>query len=205
MQCSNTLTVKNRLKENKNKLLHKSIDWILQDSQYLSWRDANNVCLLWIKSDASKEKTMMLIDLIERLSLSQDKFIVMTYFFCQNANYELNILEAIIKSLILQLVNQQQKLKESLQRRWDTKNARFSENVISWQTLWNIFLEMLKYCKCQRVYVIVNAFDECQDDGMIDFLKRFVWTRLHHSSKIKWLLTSWSLNSVERELLAESD
>ena len=40
----------------------------------------------------------------------------MTYFFCQNANYELNILEAIIKSLILQLVNQQQKLKESLQR-----------------------------------------------------------------------------------------
>lgn len=148
---------------------------------------------------------MMSIDLIKWLSLSQDKFIVMTYFFCQNANYELNILEAIIKSLILQLVNQQQKLKESLQRCWDTKNARFSENVTSWQTLWDIFLEMLKYCKCQRVYVIVNALDECQDDDMIDFLKRLVRTKLHHSSKIKWLLTSRSLNSAERELLAESD
>ena len=44
---------------------------------------------------------------------------------------------------------------------------------------------MLKYCKCQRVYVIVNALDECQDDGMIDFLKRLVRTKLHHSSKIK--------------------
>ncbi len=148
---------------------------------------------------------MMSIGLIERLSLPQDKFTVVTYFFCQNADYELNTLEAIIKGLILQLVNQQQELKESLRRRWDTENARFSEDVTSWRTLWDIFLEMLEYCKCQRVYVIVDALDECQDGGMTDFLKRLVRTGLHHPSKIKWLLTSRPLDSAERELLAGSD
>ena len=85
----------------------------------------------------------MSIGLIERLLLPQDKSTVVTYFFCQNADYELNTLGAILKGLILQLVNQQTELKESLRRRWDTTNERFDGDIKSWRTLWNIFLEML--------------------------------------------------------------
>jgi hypothetical protein len=57
---------------------------------------------------------MMSIGLIEWLSLLQDASTVVTYFFCQNGNYKLNTLKAITKGLILQLVNQQKELKESL-------------------------------------------------------------------------------------------
>ncbi|KFY03079.1 hypothetical protein V490_00302 [Pseudogymnoascus sp. VKM F-3557] len=205
LRCPDALLVKNRLKENKDKLLHKSIDWILQDLQYISWKDGDNVSLLWIKGGAGKGKTMISIGIIERLSLAQDESTVLTYFFCQSADYELKTLEAIIKGLILQLVNQQNDLKESLRRRWDTINERFDEDVNSWRTLWNIFLEMLHRCKCPRVYVIVDALDECQDDGMVDFLKLIVRTGLDQPSKIKWLLTSRPLDSAEQELLAGSD
>jgi hypothetical protein len=205
LRCPDTLAVKNRLKENKDKLLYKSIDWILQDPQYISWKDGDDVCLLWIKGGAGKGKTMMSIGLIERLSLLHDASTVVTYFFCQNADYELNTLEAIIKGLILQLVNQQKELKESLRCRWDTINERFDEDVTSWRTLWNIFLEMLHRCNCPRVYVIVDALDECQDDGMADLLKLIVRTGLDQPSKIKWLLTSRPLDSAEQELLAGSD
>jgi hypothetical protein len=205
LRCPDTLVVKNRLKENKDKLLYKSIDWILQDPQYISWKDGDDVCLLWIKGGAGKGKTMMSIGLIERLSLLHDASTMVTYFFCQNADYELNTLEAIIKGLILRLVNRQIELKGSLRRRWDTVNERFSEDVTSWRTLWDIFLEMLEHCKCQRVYVIVDALDECQDDGMADLLNCLVRTGLHHPSKIKWLLTSRPLDSAGRELLAGSD
>jgi hypothetical protein len=205
LQCPDTLVVKHRLKENKDKLLYKSIEWIFQDPQYFSWQDGDDVCLLWIKGGAGKGKTMLSIGLIERLSLPKDDSTVVTYFFCQNADYELNTIEAIIKGLILQLVNQQKELKESLRRRWDTVNQRFDEDVTSWRTLWNIFLEMLDRCKCRRVYVIVDALDECQDEGMADFLKLIVRTGLNHLSKIKWLLTSRPLDSAERELLVESD
>jgi hypothetical protein len=205
LRCPDTLLVKNRLKENKDKLLYKCIDWILQDPQYSSWKDRDDVCLLWIKGGAGKGKTMISIGLIERLSLPQDKSTVVTYFFCQNADYELKTLEAIIKGLILQLVNQQKELKESLRCRWDTINERFDEDVTSWRTLWNIFLEMLHRCKCPRVYVIVDALDECQDDGMADLLKLIVRTGLDQPSKIKWLLTSRPLDIAEQKLLAGSD
>jgi hypothetical protein len=197
--------VKHRLKENKDKLLYKSIEWIVEDPQYVSWQDGHDICLLWIKGGAGKGKTMMSIGLIERISLPQDASAVVTYFFCQNADYELNTIEAIIKGLILHLVNQQKELKESLRRRWDPVNNRFNEDVTSWRTLWDIFLEMLERCKCQRVYVIVDALDECQHDGMADFLKLIVRTGLHHPSRIKWLLTSRPLDSAEQELLAGSE
>jgi hypothetical protein len=205
LRCPDTLAVKNRLKENKDKLLHKSIDWILKDPQYLSWRDGDDVCLLWIKGGAGKGKTMMSIGLIDRLSRGDDVSTVVTYFFCQNADHELNTFAAIIKGLILGLVNQQKELKESLRCRWDTMNERFSEDVTSWRTLWDIFLEMLEHCKCKRVYIIVDALDECQGDGMAGLLRCLVRTGLHHPSKIKWLLTSRPLDSAERELLSGSD
>jgi hypothetical protein len=105
----------------------------------------------------------------------------------------------------LQLVNQQEELTKFLRCRWDTEKECFSENVNSWRTLWDIFLEMLEYCKCQRVNVIVDALDECQGHGMTDLLKCLVRTGLRRHSKIKWQLTSQPLDSAERELLASSD
>ena len=64
---------------------------------------------------------------------------------------------------------------------------------------------MLHRYNCPRVYVIVDALDKCQDDGMADLLKLIVRTGLDQPSKIKWLLTSRPLDSAEQELLAGSD
>ena len=186
-------------------MLHKSFDWILRDPKYIGWQDGTDVCLLWIKGGAGKGKTMMSIGLIEELLQRPKDATVVTYFFCQNADYELNTIEAIIKGLIRQLVRQQEQLKQCLRDRWDTVHEQFSEDVTSWRGLWNIFMEMLDCCTCPRVYVIVDALDECQDDGMADLLKLIVRTGLGRPSQIKWLLTSRPLDSAEQELLAGSD
>ena len=127
----------------------------------------------------------MSIGLIERIPDWQNSTTIMTYFFCQNADYELNTIESIIKGLILRLVNQQEQLTASLRRRWDTTHRRFDEGVTSWRTLWIIFLEMLDCCQCQRVYVIINALDECEDKGITDFFKLIIRTGLQQPSKIK--------------------
>jgi hypothetical protein len=205
LRCPDSLIVKNRLKENKDKLLPQSIEWILQDLKYKDWQDGGKLCLLWIKGGAGKGKTMMSIGVIERLLLSQNNSTLVTYFFCQNADYELNALEAIIKGLILQLVNRQEGLKKCLRNRWDSLKNCFVEDVTSWRTLWNILLEMLDQCNDQRVYIIVDALDECQDDGMADFLRLIVRNGLDHPARIKWLLTSRPLDSAQRELLAGHD
>lgn len=147
----------------------------------------------------------MSIGLIEELSQKHHESTVVAYSFCQNADNELNTLESIIKGLILQLMNQQIGLRESLRCRWDTAHNRFNEDITSWQNLWNILMEMLDRCQCSKIYIIVDALDECQDNGMADFFKRLVRNGLDHPSKIKWLLTSRPLDSAERALLVGRD
>ncbi|CAI7677693.1 unnamed protein product [Penicillium discolor] len=202
LRCPDSLAVKTHLKETKDRLRRESFEWVLQDPQYRSWRNGNDVCLLWIKGGAGKGKTMMSIGLIEALSQEQDKTAVVTYFFCQNANNELNTLESVIKGLILRLVSQRGELKESLRSRWDPKNDRFSKDVSSWRALWDILWEMLDRCDCLRVYVMVDALDECQDSGITDFLRLIIRNGLDQPTKIKWLLTSRPLEAAERTLLA---
>ncbi|KAJ5797857.1 uncharacterized protein N7503_007153 [Penicillium pulvis] len=205
LRCPDSFAVKNRLKGTKDKLVHASIEWIFRDPRYIGWQDGEETGLLWIKGGAGKGKTMMSIGLIERLLLARNGPCVVTYFFCQDADHELNTLESVIKGLILQLLNQEERLKVSLRNRWDTVNGRFEKDVSSWEALWNILLEMLNNCKCQRVYVLVDALDECRDSGMADFLKLIVRTGLDQVSKIKWLLTSRPLESAQRELLVGND
>ncbi|EXJ81654.1 hypothetical protein A1O1_07719 [Capronia coronata CBS 617.96] len=208
LRCPDSLAVKHRLKENKDKLVHKSFDWILKDPQYLRWQDESDVGLLWIKGGAGKGKTMMSIGLIEVLEEQSrqmaDSYAVI-YFFCQDADYELNTIDAIIKGLILQLVRKQPKLKQSLRDRWDVASQRYTENVSSWRGLWVIFMEMLHRCTYARLYVMVDALDECQDSGMAELLRLVVRTALDWPSRLKWLVTSRPLDSAERVLLAGPD
>ncbi|KAJ5207896.1 hypothetical protein N7449_002275 [Penicillium cf. viridicatum] len=205
LRCPDSLAVKNRLKETKDKLLLQSFEWILQNSEYLSWRDGKDICLLWIKGGAGKGKTMMSIGLIKELSRIRHESTVVAYSFCENVDNALNTLESIIKGLILQLMNQQTDLKESLRSRWDTMHDRFNEDMTSWQNLWNVLMEMLDRCHCSKIFIIVDALDECQDNGMADFFKRLVRNGLDQPAKIKWLLTSRPLDSAERALLVGRD
>ncbi|KAF3915946.1 hypothetical protein AA313_de0206388 [Arthrobotrys entomopaga] len=133
-----------------DKLLAKSIAWILSDPQYLLWKDGDEVCLLWIKGGADKGKTMISIGLIEQLSTRHSNAsVAVTYYFCQNANYKLNTLESMIKGLILQLALCDKELKEPIRRLWDAKDKRFKGDVTSWKVLWDIFLEILQRCKSE--------------------------------------------------------
>ncbi|KAF9885330.1 hypothetical protein FE257_013047 [Aspergillus nanangensis] len=155
------------------------VNHIFQDPQYCRWQGELDVRLLWIRGGAGKGKTMMTIGLIEQLS--PDESSIITYFFCQNADYKLNSVEGIIKGLIWQLTRQQKGLLEFLQSRWDATNEKF-----------------------RRVYVVVDALDECQNKGMAEFLRSIVNAGLDHSN-IKWLLTSRPLDDADRELLTSTD
>lgn len=202
LQCPDPFVVKNRLKESKDKLIFTAIEWIFQNPQYCLWQKEDDVRLLWIRGGAGKGKTMMTIGLVEQLS--QDDSSIVVYFFCQNADYELNSIEGIIKGLIQQLIRQRKELLELLQRRWDATHACFKENISSWRVLWDIFLEMINHCMHQKVYVVVDALDECRNEGMAEFLRIIVRTGLDYSN-VRWLLTSRPLDDADRELLTTTE
>lgn len=205
MRCPDSFLVKTRLKANKDKLLRQSFDWVLHDPQYIDWQQNDEVGLLWIKGGAGKGKTMMSIGLIEELTRQPKHETVVTYFFCQSTDIELNTINAVIKGLIRQLLRQQASAKQCLRDRWDMANKAFTEDTSSWQGLWNLLIEMLDSCACPRTYVIVDAVDECRDHHIFDLLRLLVRTGLSRPSQIKWLLTSRPLDSAQQVLLGASD
>lgn len=206
LRCPDSFAVKIRLKEKKDKVLYHSFQWILNDSKYTTWKDGIDVALLWIKGGPGKGKTMMSIGMIEELARSLKESATVIYFFCQNADYELNTVEAIVKGLILQLAQQQEQTKDCLLQQWDVLHQRLSEKMQSWRGLWDVFLEMIDRCPLEtKVYIVIDGLDECRHEGMADLLKIIVRTGLSHPPRVKWLLTSRPLSVAERELLAGSD
>lgn len=198
LQCPDPFVVKNRLKETKDKLVFKAIEWVLRNPQYCRWQNGDDVRLLWIRGGAGKGKTMMSIGLVEQFS--EDDSSIVTYFFCQDTDYQLNTMEGIIKGLIQQLIRQRKELIEFLQCHWDPAEASFTENMSSWRRLWDVLLEMINHCRRQRVYVVVDALDECQNGEIGEFLKLIVRTGLDNAN-VRWLLTSRPLDDADRELL----
>jgi hypothetical protein len=191
--------------ENKDKLLSAAIEWIFQDTErFLNWQNNLDVSLLWIKGGAGKGKTMMTIGITERLLSASDNSVIVTFFFCRNDNSQLKTIAAILKGLILRLLSKNRGLEDALLNRWDRKTKQFTEDMNVWQTLWDVFLEMLDHCRPRKVYVVIDALDECEDKDMADFLGRIVRRGLYQSG-VKWLLTSRPLDSAEQKLLTGDD
>src|SRR6185437_11528701 len=100
---------KRRIKDTKGGLIQDASSWILSHDDFRKWRDSDEARLLWIKGDPGKGKTMLLITIIDELerqfphqglSGSTDKPTVLSYFFCQGTNENLNNATAVLKGLI---------------------------------------------------------------------------------------------------------
>ncbi|KAG8532992.1 uncharacterized protein KY384_001774 [Bacidia gigantensis] len=205
LQWPETLSVKVRLKSGNHKVVPGTIDWILRDSSYLEWWSKDDVGLLWLKGGAGKGKTMIAINLIDGPLRPQAEISTVIYFFCQNTNNQLDNVEAIIKGLIWRLAKQQEELKSSLASRWNPDTQSFNNNNTSWEALWDILLEMLESCRRPKIYVVIDALDECKGENVREFLRALVRSGLYNNSKIKWLLISRSFDIAEQELLLAPD
>jgi hypothetical protein len=188
--------------------VQEAITWVLQDSRYQQWLTGNGICLLWIRGGAGKGKTMMSIGLIEQLitlsEASDHGSSVVTYFFCQYDDYRLNTVEAILKGLILRLYEARGETQSVLRELWDDEHQRPFARSVPLRELWEMFEAMISKCHC-RIYIVVDALDECTKAGMSDLLRLIVRNGLDLPSKIKWLLTSRPLAEADRMLLASHE
>lgn len=57
-----------RIEMMKGGLLRESSDWVLQNPVFRQWQSDAAGQLLWIKGDAGKGKTMLMISIIDKLS-----------------------------------------------------------------------------------------------------------------------------------------
>jgi NACHT domain len=182
---------KNRILSSKNPLLKGSCIWILNDPAFTEWWNNDGCSILWIHGDPGKGKTMMMIALIDEIQQRLDVIPgsgVLSYFFCQNTIQELNNAVSIVRGLTYLLAKQNPALTCHLRKRYDETNRSPFEGFNALQGLWNMLLEILRDPSLPRVYLLVDALDECDSGSLEIFLKLLSASEL--SSKVKWVVTS---------------
>ncbi|KAK0643034.1 hypothetical protein B0T16DRAFT_175398 [Cercophora newfieldiana] len=129
---------------------------------------------------------------------SRDANSMLSYFFCQATVPKLSNAQAVLRGLIYMLVNKQQpSFRSHVRDRFkDTGEPLFS-NAEAWPALCNIFLDILRDPSLHRVYLIVDALDECVEgqDKLLKFvLQEAQWPR------VKWIISSRNNIAQSRKL-----
>lgn len=189
-----------RIEDTKGGLLDASYQWILDNPDFRQWREADRSRLLWIKGDPGKGKTMLLCGIIKELEKSIPKTELLSYFFCQATDSQINSAVAALRGLLYMLVNQQPSLVSHVQKQ--TRAGRSSyEGTNAWIVLSNIFTDILQDPSLNLTYLLVDALDECVHDQakLLDFIVQ----KSTISTHVKWILTSRNHANIEQKLLLD--
>ncbi|RDW66409.1 hypothetical protein BP6252_10044 [Coleophoma cylindrospora] len=220
-QCLRDLVVtdpredKARIEQNKDRLLKQCYGWILEDTSFQRWRAKGNTRLLWIKGDPGKGKTMMTMGLVDELS-SKDRLptgkwrkllkvkrpsssYLVAYFFCQSTRPELNNAASVLRGLIYLLVAQRAGLISHIQNQYRARGNKIFEGINAIYALKNILSDILNDPTLPITYLLVDALDECTS-GHPEFLQIITDTASAQRSRVKWLVTSRNLPSIEQFL-----
>ncbi|KAJ5366099.1 hypothetical protein N7541_000040 [Penicillium brevicompactum] len=176
-----------------------SYEWILRHPQFQCWRGSNDSQVLWVKGDPGKGKTMLLCGIIDelrpttKLEVSQAKAFL-SFFFCQATVPKLSNAHAVLRGLIYMLIKQHPLFLPHVQERFkDTGEPRFGD-AEAWIALCNMFSDIVRESSLERIYVVVDALDECVQDQ--DKLLQFILNESKDFPHVKWIISS--RNHVEQ-------
>ncbi|CAH0025037.1 unnamed protein product [Clonostachys rhizophaga] len=156
---------KSRIESTKGGLLKASYRWILEDEAFKAWCE-NTEPLLWIKGSPGKGKTMLLCGLIDELSTARlpPHRRLVSYFFCQAADSNLNNALAVLRGLIYTIVRQNWALIKYAHQEWKVAGKELFEDSNAFDALIMILDDILEHdTQAERVFII-DALDECSKD-----------------------------------------
>ncbi|RYP25887.1 hypothetical protein DL768_011651 [Monosporascus sp. mg162] len=200
---------KQRIEDTKGGLFLGASNWILDHHDFRRWQDSEDSRLLWIKGDPGKGKTMLLITIVDelerRLARSQQPAsaaTVLSYFFCQGTNRELNNATAVLRGLIYLLGVRHTALVSHLRTRYDHAGSKLFQDANSFFALSEVLENMLRDESLAGAYLVVDALDECVTDR-----ERLLKLIAHHaaaSPHIKWIVSSRNRSEIEQNLKMDS-
>ncbi len=219
---------KKRIEDTKGGLLTDTYRWVLENDDFKHWRYGScgssdrDGQLLWVRGDPGKGKTMLLCGIIDELSISTEirdpeSSAVLSYFFCQATDSRINNASAVLRGLIYMLIDQQPMLISHVQKKYDQAGKLLFEDVNAWAALTEILRSILADPNLQKIYLVIDALDECGTVGAnqadrqnssptgahqsadLSKLLRFI-AQNSTLPKVKWLLSSRNWPSIEEHL-----
>ncbi|KAL2829454.1 quinon protein alcohol dehydrogenase-like superfamily [Aspergillus cavernicola] len=190
-----------RIEQTKDKLLEGSSDWIFDREDFKNWIDGDEATIYWIKGEPGKGKTMLLIGIIKQMLQISSATGLVSFFFCQNTDPDLNNATAVLRGLIYQLAMQDRSLLSYIRGAYDSRGQSLLDDRNAFFALSKILSKMLDDPDLPEVYLIIDALDECQTD--LDQLLELL-TRHISSSRLRCLVSSRPRSEI-RNMLANSN
>jgi hypothetical protein len=188
-----------RIEQTKGGLLKGSYKWILDNREFQKWRDDEQSRLLWVKGDAGKGKTMLLIGIINELTELTANTSLLSFFFCQGTDSQLNNATALLRGLIYLLLIKQKILISHLRTEYKRAGKALFEGINAFYALSQIFRNILQDPRLATTYLIIDALDECET-GLPELLKLVTETARASSTRVKWVISSRDRPDIDKEL-----
>ncbi|KAI6777606.1 Ankyrin-1, partial [Emericellopsis cladophorae] len=198
-----------KMKRKKGHRAKGTCDWILGTDELTAWLgDAPESTspatdVLWLHGNPGTGKSTMSMFLAEALSeaFSQTPNKTLAYFFCDSGYDTRKTATAVVRGLLLQLVQQHPRLIEYVLPKYEERKARAFE---SFDALWGMFLKACADVPTGRKYCVVDALDECTQDDQMTLLKQIKQTfgqdRAAGGLNVSFLFTSRPYSEITEHL-----
>ncbi|CAG8364547.1 unnamed protein product [Penicillium salamii] len=186
LRLSDPRTEKARLQESAGAQLPESSSWVFKTSQFKQWYADKDVCILRIKGSPGSGKTILLYHMIDRLT-SFEEVGVCAFFFCRDVDKSLSSAHAVLRGMIFMLVEQLPSLLSHVLDKYNHQEIEPLDRFGSWNTLLDIFFNILLDPNVKIAYLIVDALDECNTDlpKLLDLIQ--MTSKLF---RVKWIVSS---------------
>ncbi|KAK0720779.1 NACHT domain-containing protein [Lasiosphaeris hirsuta] len=146
------------------------------------------------KGDPGKGRTMLLCGIVDELS----KSIPLSFFFCQATDSSINNATAVLRGLIYLLVDQQAHLLSHVRSKYDRADETVFKDANAWDTLLEIFTNILQDPSLKTTYLVIDALDECVT-GLPELLG-LIAPKSSVSPHVKWIVSSRNWPQIEERL-----
>lgn len=123
---------------------------------------------------------------------------VLSYFFCQSTDAKLNNAVSVLRGLIYLLVDEYNLPISHLRKEHDRAGSQLFDGPNALYALWTILSDMLNESNLPKVYLMVDALDECTS-GLSELLK-LILDPSKPLSRVNWVVSSRTTPDIEEQL-----
>ena len=174
--------------------------WLLDHSQYQEWHQERVSSLLWLSADAGCGKSVISSYLIEELRSAESQAEmpgIVCHYFLKNDVDGILALQALLHQLFVQNPS-------SIKHAMGEFHAKEEAFAKEFETLWNIFLNVIRDSESKNIICVLDALDECSLSTRGQLLNHLTQLFSNPTSfgspQVKFFATSRPYPAIERLL-----
>jgi ankyrin repeat domain-containing protein 50 len=156
--------------------------WSTCTAQYRDWRKDAKSTIFWITGDAGTGKTILCSYLKDNLeiktplrsrgSASKEQALV-SHYFCVKDDQSRRDACSVLRGLLLRIFVQRTDILRKVRAFFGSARSHFDQ---SFENLWKMFSFAADKARCQTLYIVIDALDECEERSRNKLLQRIAET-----------------------------